>query len=90
MQPGRDYLFSLVRELLPPWASEGHVRVCTHNIISLFAFSHFLRLHGEHHRRLKLQTPPPPEVMAHHATIFALGGIQAIAQLPAIAHPPFA
>ena len=90
MRPRREYLFELVRELLPREATEGHVRVCVHNVVGLFAFSHFLRLHGKRPpRRRKLPPPPPPEVMAHHATVFALGGIEAIARLQTIEHPPF-
>lgn len=84
MRPRREYLLRTIRELLPAGASDGHVRVCAHNIVSLFAFNHFRRLHRDHPKRKKL---PPPEVMAHHATVFALGGIHAIAQLPAVEHP---
>ena len=84
MRPRRDYLLGAIRDLLPAEASEGHVRVCAHNVVSLFAFNHFRRLDRDHPKRRKL---PPPEVVAHHATVFALGGIRAIAELPAIEHP---
>ena len=88
MRQRRDYLLEIVRGLLPPGASEGHVEVCAHNIVGLFAFSHFHRFHSRHPEKHKRPPLPSPEVMAHHATVFALGGIEAIAKLPAIEHPP--
>ncbi len=84
MRPRREYLFALVRELLPSGASEHHVRICTHHVVGLFAFHHFHEALRVRHRRMKLPPKPPkppaPSEMARHATVFALGGIQAISQ----------
>ena len=80
----RDYLFALMRELLPPGASEECVRVSTFHVVSLFAFRRFMGKPPKHHGKGK---GPSAEVKAHHATVFALGGIRAIAELPDLDSP---
>jgi AcrR family transcriptional regulator len=77
----RGYLIELLRELLPPNTSDAHLRVCMHNLVSLFAFQKFARVRREQHKRMKRHPLPPPEEMSRFAIMFALGGIQAIAEV---------
>ena len=79
MRPRREYLFSLLRELLPAGVSEAHVWVCVHNVVSLFAFRNFHQANRQHRHRIKAPPLPSPDKMAHFAVVFALGGIRAIA-----------
>jgi len=77
--PVRVYLFGMIRELLPANASETHVGICAHNVIALVSF--FNATHGKEKLRKKTKFPlPPPEELHRFATIFALGGIQAVAK----------
>lgn len=85
LQPRRDYLISIVRELLPPEASEVQIRICVHNIVGLFAFPRFMRMHKGKPRCSNGSLTP--ETLAGRAAAFALGGIKAIAELPRIEQP---
>jgi TetR/AcrR family transcriptional regulator, regulator of cefoperazone and chloramphenicol sensitivity len=76
----REYLRGLLRELLPPGISEPHLRVCLHNVISLFAFQKFTRARREHREKAEGPSLPAPEEMSRFATVFALGGVRALAK----------
>lgn len=86
--PMRDYLDNLLREILPKDIPEEYVWICHINIVSLFNFPMIMRT--IHHFRMKKRghVPPPPEAMAASATLFAFGGIDAIAKAAAKGHCP--
>lgn len=79
LRPNREYLFGMLRELLPANASEAHVGICAHNVIGLVSF--FNATHAKEKLRKKTKFPlPPPDELHRFATTFALGGIRAIAK----------
>lgn len=80
MKPRREYLRALFRELLPPGTGESHLRICVHNVVSLFAFHNLTRTRRVHRSKAHGGPVPAPEELAHFATVFALGGVRAISK----------
>lgn len=86
MKPRREYLRSLFRELLPAGTGESHLRICVHNVVSLFAFHNLTRTRRAHHSKVHGAAAPAPKELAHFATAFALGGVRAISKEIADGH----
>ncbi len=95
IRPMRDYLDTVLREILPSNIPEAYVWACHLNIVSLFNFPMIIGT-VHHFKRVKGRpSPPPPEEMARSATLFAFGGIDAIIRAaeqgdtpPALFPPP--
>ncbi|MBN2310004.1 MAG: TetR/AcrR family transcriptional regulator [Candidatus Hydrogenedentes bacterium] len=74
------FLHGVVRELLPPDATDLHVRVCSHSVVSLCAFLQFNRARRERIMRRAQSSEDLAEEMARPATLFAWAGIDAVRQ----------